>query len=286
MDDERLLGRKLPIEQMQAHVPRTAHASIEQILSDLFALAVRTLVPGGRLVFLLPTTEPFSERLLPPHAGLVLEGQHEQVMAARWSRWCITMRRLAGGESGMARGTGQLNERTLMAVEPCSGARPAAAAPIFNRASLRPDDPGNASASGDAATAAVTEVLHPHLLGKSAGARKRLERRLARVACSSTASDGANHQAGDAASKGDCIEKGYGELCGTSTRAAPVKLAAGRDDASLVQTRLEQIAAQHDRWSSSVLMDVGGGWRGRRSAGCGRVSLHQGQSTLVRWWRC
>ena len=32
-------------------------AALEQILTDLFALAERTLVDGGRLVFLLPTTE-------------------------------------------------------------------------------------------------------------------------------------------------------------------------------------------------------------------------------------
>ena len=189
----------------------------------------------------------------------------------------------------MARGTGQLNERTLMAVEPCSGARPAAAAPIFNRASLRPDDPGNASASGDAATAAVTEVLHPHLLGKSAGARKRLERRLARVACSSTASDGANHQAGDAASKGDCIEKGYGELCGTSTRAARRQARSrGRGQyEQQVRTRLEQIAAQHDRWSSSVLpWTLAAAGVAVAALAVGGYLFTRGRAPLVRWWRC
>ena len=50
---------------------------------------------------------------------------------------------------------------------------------VFDRASLRPDDLANQAVHDAAAT---PNVLHPHLLGKSAGARRRLERRVANAA--------------------------------------------------------------------------------------------------------
>ena len=44
----------------------------QAILADLFSLATASLVPGGRLVFLLPCTLPLAESLalLPPHPTL------------------------------------------------------------------------------------------------------------------------------------------------------------------------------------------------------------------------
>ena len=175
--DERYIDRTLPAEKMDAHVPRRALAELEQILADLFALAARSLVRGGRLVFLLPTTARFTPSLLPPHPGLELEGASEQLMAARWSRWVVVMRRAAegaasgavGGDALAYYGDGTIAPLTNQPVE-----RTDSEAPIFDRASLRPDDIANQAAYDAAATPAV---LHPHLLGKSAGARKRLERR-------------------------------------------------------------------------------------------------------------
>jgi tRNA (guanine10-N2)-methyltransferase len=211
VDDARLLSRTLPPAHAAGHVPHRALASIEKILSDLFSLAARTLKPGGRLVFLLPTTEPFSAGLLPPHPSLVLEAASEQTMAARWSRWCVSMVREGhqrhtddGARGGVPLPSVAIHHAST-GVPPRGGASASApanpegeaasaggdgAAPIFNRASLRPDDMANRLGGSAAATAvAASTVLHPHLLGKSAGARKRLEKRLARAA-KSDAMDG------------------------------------------------------------------------------------------------
>ena len=101
MDDERLLARTLPPEQMQDHVARTALAALEQILSDVFALAAH---PGPKRTPRLPPSydgaflgEPAAG---PPGPGA--RGACEQLMAARWSRWCVVMRRVAREESTIA----------------------------------------------------------------------------------------------------------------------------------------------------------------------------------------
>ena len=48
MDDEPLIARLLPAEHAHDHVPRRALAAFDTILVDLFELAHRTLVDGGR----------------------------------------------------------------------------------------------------------------------------------------------------------------------------------------------------------------------------------------------
>ena len=102
LDDAPLTDRTLGESQVADHIPRRAQASLDLVLVDLFALAARTLVVGGRLVFLLPCSLPIAESLalMPPHPGLVLEETCEQKMAARWSRWCVVMRRVDDGGDG------------------------------------------------------------------------------------------------------------------------------------------------------------------------------------------
>jgi hypothetical protein len=55
------------------------------------------VVPGGWLVFLLPSMLPLDQALalLPPHPGLRLMSASEQRMGAKWSRWCLAMLRLS-----------------------------------------------------------------------------------------------------------------------------------------------------------------------------------------------
>ena len=159
-------------------VPRTALAAFDTILIDLFALAERSLVPGGRLVFLLPTTLPFSEALLPPHPTLALEGAYEQCMAARWSRWCVVLRRRTAAEEAAA--------AAAAAAEAAGGqaeAEVAGSAPIFDRASLRPADSTRAD-SGD------QPVLHPQLLHKSGRAKRKAQKEAAKGAAAAGASAG------------------------------------------------------------------------------------------------
>ena len=169
--DERFIGRTLPQDMMDNHVPRRALAALDQILGDIFRLAVSNLVPGGRLVFLLPTTEPFSPSLLPAHDGLIFEGACEQLMAARWSRWVVVMRR-AQGAAAVPPPSALVYHQDGTVVDTACGSASAGEAPaFFNRSSLRPDDANGPSGN--------MQVLHPQLLGKSAGARRRLERRTA-----------------------------------------------------------------------------------------------------------
>jgi hypothetical protein len=216
--DERYTSRTLPQSMMEGHVPRRALAELETILTDLFALARTRLAYGGRLVFLLPTTAPFEPSLLPPHPGLIFEAASEQLMAARWSRWVVVLRRdetdahddsigIGGEAHGSARradaqparifwsdGSITIAHAPKAAPAATTSVAPPADTPIFNRASLRPDDVANLGANGDVG-ADPERVLHPQLLGKSAGARKRLEKRLARAA-------GAEAEADDDAARG------------------------------------------------------------------------------------
>ena len=162
--------------------------------------------PGGYLVFLLPTTAPFCEALLPAHPELVLIDANEQTMAARWSRWAVTLRRVprTRPSSTLAEGVAEgVAEGSLASGRGASHAAAAifdrASLPLFERASLRPDDARReavhrAAAQGTAAQGAMAQgaaaygrvssaseqVLHPELLGKSSGARRRLARRQAR----------------------------------------------------------------------------------------------------------
>ena len=188
--DERFISRTLPEEMMGHHIPKKALAALETILSDLFDLSRRGLVDGGRLVFLLPTTARFEPSLLPEHPGLLFEGASEQLMAARWSRWVVVMRRVYDEQKqpNTTNPTPRLyyhdGSFADVSVDGRAGdAVSAASQELFNRASLRPDDIANRASPEAATVSAMAEnVLHPKLLGKSAGARRRLEKRLAKAA--------------------------------------------------------------------------------------------------------
>lgn len=156
LDDAPLTSRTLAEAQREGHVPRTATVGLETILSDLFRLAGASLVPGGRLVFLLPCTLPLAESLalLPPHPDLEVVGASEQRMAARWSRWCLTMRRVADGQAdgqagGQAGGQAAAGQAAALPALPC-----------FRSAIF---DPLRRAAEGP--------VLHPALLEKVARRR-------------------------------------------------------------------------------------------------------------------
>ncbi len=82
-------------------VPQTISKGIEGILADLFGLAREGLAVGGHLVLLLPLTLPIDEALLrlPPCPHLAVLGAYEQCMTARWSRWCLVLRRRPDDEA-------------------------------------------------------------------------------------------------------------------------------------------------------------------------------------------
>ena len=60
-------------------------------MKDLLDMAARVLVLGGRLVYLLPCTDTFTEKDLPVHPCLLTVGNSEQKLSPPLSRRVITM---------------------------------------------------------------------------------------------------------------------------------------------------------------------------------------------------
>ncbi len=71
---------------------------LDEVINDLIAFAAVHLVPGGRLVYWLPTlTEEYSITDMPQHPRLRLVENCEQVFY-NWSRRLITMEKLQADE--------------------------------------------------------------------------------------------------------------------------------------------------------------------------------------------
>ena len=246
--DEKLLSRAIEEHHLASHVPKTALAPIEHILADLFLLAEGSLVDGGRLVFLLPTTAPFTEAMLLAPPSLVFEGAFEQMMAARWSRWCITMRR-------RPRDVSQQHAAAVPPVPAAETVETRTPSAIFERAVLRPDD---AHLIGDdkRAVAAAQSLLHPELLKKSSSARRRLARRLDKLTGGTAAQAEGGHDGHGAGSPPVPLPGAYG----ASTRAMRRQVrnqGRGKYEAR-VRAQLGAIVAGHDEGVHTNAWRLGG----------------------------
>lgn len=171
VDDPALgtLRDTLTEEQRLSHVPKTAQAECAQIFGDLFALARRTLLNGGYLVFLLPCTLPLAEslQLLPAHPGLELLSASEQCMGARWSRWCLVMRRTDRSGATSVAGASPTTAASTAAAAPLGGdRRDGGGSAQAGRAFFAPKDSraGPYRALADAAHPDESAVLHPEIL--------------------------------------------------------------------------------------------------------------------------
>jgi tRNA (guanine10-N2)-methyltransferase len=78
----------------ETKLPRTMPYELDEVIQDLIAFAAVYLVPGGRLVYWLPTvTEDYSITDMPQHPRLRMVENCEQQFY-NWSRRLITMEKL------------------------------------------------------------------------------------------------------------------------------------------------------------------------------------------------
>jgi tRNA (guanine10-N2)-methyltransferase len=83
----------------ESHIPGTERVRLTDFLDGLLQFASSNLVPGGRLVYWLPTTRDYCDEDLPLHRLLRIVSNCEQVMTMRMSRRLITMQRLTNDEA-------------------------------------------------------------------------------------------------------------------------------------------------------------------------------------------
>ena len=87
--------RQILPERRATHIPQTQPYPVEDVLVDLLDLAAKTLVGGGRLVYLLPTTYDFTDDDLPCHPCLRVVANSEQPMTQKIGRRLITMEKVS-----------------------------------------------------------------------------------------------------------------------------------------------------------------------------------------------
>ena len=79
-------------EHREGHIPQTQPYSAVEVMRDLLELAARSVVVGGRLVYLIPVDrEEYDPRALPTHPCLELVANSEQILGYTLSRRLITM---------------------------------------------------------------------------------------------------------------------------------------------------------------------------------------------------
>lgn len=93
----------IPEEMRKDHIPSTAPYTLVECVHDLFDMAARLLVMGGRLVYFFPAArEDCSESHFPKHPCFTLIANSEQILSTRWSRCLITMEKSAKYTEEMA----------------------------------------------------------------------------------------------------------------------------------------------------------------------------------------
>jgi len=87
-----LYSLPVPAEFIETHIPQTQPYAAAEVMRDLLELAARTLVLGGRLVYLIPVDRPsYDVALLPAHRCLSFVANSEQGLTRTFSRRLITM---------------------------------------------------------------------------------------------------------------------------------------------------------------------------------------------------
>lgn len=82
------------LPQSQTYISGTERVRFVDIIDGLLEFAAKRLVPGGRLVYWLPTTPDYCDEDLPRHRDYRLVASSNQVLTMRMHRRLVTMRRL------------------------------------------------------------------------------------------------------------------------------------------------------------------------------------------------
>jgi tRNA (guanine10-N2)-methyltransferase len=86
----------IPEEMKKDHIPSTAPYTLVECVHDLFDMAAKLLVMGGRLVYFFPAArEDCSDSHFPKHPCFTLIANSEQILSTRWSRCLLTMEKTA-----------------------------------------------------------------------------------------------------------------------------------------------------------------------------------------------
>jgi len=91
--------RAIPEEFRDCHIARTQVYRAGDVMRDLLRLAAQTLVVGGRLVYLLPTTVDFVPEEVPYHPCLRLLDTCDQRLGMVLARRCVIMQKTAPYEA-------------------------------------------------------------------------------------------------------------------------------------------------------------------------------------------
>jgi tRNA (guanine10-N2)-methyltransferase len=84
----------IPEERRHDHIPSTQVYPVEEVMLDLLDNAAKSLVIGGPLVYLIPTTYDFVPNDLPRHPCLQLEEICHQQLSSRHGRRAVVMRKI------------------------------------------------------------------------------------------------------------------------------------------------------------------------------------------------
>jgi tRNA (guanine10-N2)-methyltransferase len=86
--------RAIPDERRHDHIAQTKPYPVSDVMADLLDMAARTLVSGGRLVYIIPSLKDFSEDDLPRHPCLKLSHVCYQPLSLELGRRMIAMQKV------------------------------------------------------------------------------------------------------------------------------------------------------------------------------------------------
>ena len=85
---------EIPDEHRHDHIPQTKPYAVSDVMSDLLDMAARTLVMGGRLVYIIPSMSDFSVDDLPRHPCLKLVHICYQPLSLELGRRLVAMEKI------------------------------------------------------------------------------------------------------------------------------------------------------------------------------------------------
>eukprot|EP00475_Leptophrys_vorax_P030898 TRINITY_DN46631_c0_g1_i2.p2 TRINITY_DN46631_c0_g1~~TRINITY_DN46631_c0_g1_i2.p2 ORF type:complete len:395 (-),score=116.58 TRINITY_DN46631_c0_g1_i2:1665-2849(-) len=97
--------KEIAPEHLDSHIPRTQVYDPVMLMNDLLNFAAKNLKLGGRLVFLFPANEEYSEEDLPKHPCLRLVANCEQYLSRKLSRRLITLEKNYEHQDGLSTST-------------------------------------------------------------------------------------------------------------------------------------------------------------------------------------